>query len=114
MLAANSDALPVETVQTLLARGADVHAKSSAGFTALDFASMRGDTPVSDLLVKAGATRTAPKDNKPMPQPAASARAAVQRSLPLIQKTDSVFLQKTGCVSCHNNTLAAVSISSAR
>jgi len=49
-----------------------------------------------------------------MPQPAASARAAVQRSLPLIQKTDSVFLQKTGCVSCHNNTLAAVTVSTAR
>src|SRR6185369_5101549 len=32
----------------------------------------------------------------------------------LIQKTDSVFLQKTGCVSCHNNTLAAVTISTAR
>jgi ankyrin repeat protein len=114
MLAANSDALPVETVKALLDRGAELNAKTSTGQTALDFAALRGNTPVTDLLTKAGGTRTVLRETPKMPQPAANARAAVQRSLPLLQRTDSVFIQKSGCVSCHNNTLAAVTISTAR
>jgi hypothetical protein len=48
------------------------------------------------------------------PSPAASIRAAIERSLPLLQKTDETFLKKSGCVSCHNNTLAAMTVASAR
>ena len=46
--------------------------------------------------------------------PAASPRAAVERALPLLQKTDAVFLKKSGCVSCHNNTLTAMTVAAAR
>jgi hypothetical protein len=48
------------------------------------------------------------------PTPAASPRAAVERALPLLQQTDVTFLKKSGCVSCHNNTLAAMTVASAR
>jgi hypothetical protein len=46
--------------------------------------------------------------------PAPSPRAAVARSLPLLQKTGAVFLRKSGCVSCHNNTLTAMTVAAAR
>jgi hypothetical protein len=38
----------------------------------------------------------------------------VLRSLPLLQRADEVFLRKTGCVSCHNNSLMAVTAALAR
>ena len=48
------------------------------------------------------------------PKPAASIRAAVERSLPLLQKNDTSFLRKSGCISCHNDTLTAVTVAAAR
>ena len=55
MLAASSDALPIDGIRALLKRGADIHAKTALSETALDFAKLRGQTPVVDLLIKAGA-----------------------------------------------------------
>src|SRR2546430_8387467 len=46
--------------------------------------------------------------------PAHSIKEAVQRSLPLLQKTDVIFMQNTGCVSCHHNSLTAMSVATAR
>jgi ankyrin repeat protein len=115
MLAASSDALPVEGIRTLLERGADIHAKTAHGETALDFAKLRGRTPVVDLLIKAGAKETGePPQPIAKPSPAASPRAAVARSLPLLQRTDVTFLRKAGCVSCHNNSLTAMAVARAR
>src|SRR5260370_29946372 len=105
MLAASSDALPLETVKSLIDRGADIHAKNPEDKTALDFAKLRGSTPVVDLLVKAGAKEgMALATSVPPPKPAGSVRAAVERSIPLLQRSDSNFLQNTRCVSCHYKT----------
>ncbi len=115
MLAASSDRLPLDSINALLAKGADVHTASPKGETAIALAALRGRTPVLETLIKAGA-----KDTQPpalvvtTPKPAASARAAVQRTIPLLQRTDQTFLRKSGCVSCHNNTLTAMTIASAR
>ena len=49
-----------------------------------------------------------------MPSPAASARAAIERALPLLQQSDVTFLKKSGCVSCHNNSLTAMTVTAAR
>src|SRR5262249_6892185 len=114
-LAANSDALPVDTVQGLIDRGADLNAKNPEGKTAIDFAKQRGSTTVVGLLAKAGARQGAESPNPVLrPAPAISIQAALQRSIPLLQKTDSIFIQKSGCVSCHNNTLTAMTIATAR
>jgi hypothetical protein len=43
-----------------------------------------------------------------------SIRAAIDRSLPLLQKADVSFIQKTGCVSCHHNSLVAMAVATAR
>src|SRR5712692_5288328 len=55
MMAAYSDFLDTETVRALLAKGADVDARSEEGETALSLAKQRGNTPVVELLRKAGA-----------------------------------------------------------
>lgn len=115
MLAASSDSLPVEAVKTLIARGCDVNARNAEGRSAMDFARLRGATPVVDLLAKAGAKEATPfKLESLTPKPAGSSREAIARVLPLLQKSDSNFLQRSGCVSCHNNTLTAMTIAAVR
>jgi ankyrin repeat protein len=115
MLAAASDDMLVDVVKTLLARGVDVNAKTPQGETALGHALLRGHTPIVDLLRKAGATEApAPSAPAGTSVPAESPRAAIERAIPLLQKTDGVFLKKSGCVSCHNNTLTAMSVAAAR
>jgi ankyrin repeat protein len=46
-----------DTVQALLAHGADVNAKSNNSFTALMAAEMKGNTSIVHLLRNAGAIR---------------------------------------------------------
>jgi len=68
-----------------------------------------------DLLSKAGAKdESAPQASAVKPKPAPSVRAALERSIPLLQRTDATFIQKSGCVSCHNNTLTAITVAAAR
>jgi ankyrin repeat protein len=115
MYAADADTGAADKVKDLIERGADVNAKTADGFTALDFALRSGDKVVVGLLRKAGGKEgSAPPASVLKPKPAASARAAVERSLPLIQRTDVLFLKKAGCVSCHNNNLAAMTVAAAR
>jgi ankyrin repeat protein len=115
MLIASSDATPVDVVQSLIERGADLNAKDPDGKTALDFAKRRGSTAIVDLLVKAGAKEgTAVRNPIPSPKPAGSVRAAFERSIPLLQRTDAAFVQKAGCVSCHHNTFTAMTVATAR
>src|ERR1051326_1968080 len=40
--------------------------------------------------------------------------AAIQKSLPLLQSSDATFIQKSQCVSCHHNSLTAVTVAAAR
>lgn len=115
MLAASSDKLPVESVKTLIARGCDVNARNAEGRSAMDFAKLRGATPVVELLAKAGAKEAAPfKIESVKPKSCGSSPEAIAKSLSLMQKSDSVFLKKSGCVSCHNNTLTAMTVATVR
>ncbi len=115
MLAASSDRVPTEGVRSLVARGVDVNAKNPGGKTALDFARERGTTPVVDLLRNAGAKEGEPRPEPALkPRPAASVRAALDRSIPLLQQAAATFTQKALCISCHNNTLTAMTVSFAR
>jgi len=112
---AASDLLPTDAIQALIAGGADVDTRIAKGPTVLDVALQHGQTPVVDLLVKAGARVTdRPSRTAVPPKPAASPRDAVARSLPLLQRSDATFLRKSGCVACHNNTLTAMTVAAAR
>ena len=115
MLAVSSDDVPVETLETLISLGADVNVVAADGKTALDFAQLTGRKPVVDLLVKSGAKPgkfLVPPTHQP--KQAASVRAAVERSLPLLQRADVTFVKKSGCISCHNNSLTAMTVAVAR
>ena len=113
MLAAASDAMPVDALKVLLAKGVDVNERTASGQTAIGLARRHGDTPIVKLLLEAGAKdETLPP--APVPTPAASARAAIERALPLLQQSDVAFLEKSGCVSCHNNSLTAMTVTAAR
>jgi len=116
VLACSSDAseVAIDSVRSLIAHGADVNAKNAAGESALDLARKRGNAALVKLLVEAGAKESAPPAPEAAAKPAASARAAVARSIPLLQKADSIFVQKAGCVSCHNDSLEALTVSAAR
>jgi hypothetical protein len=120
MYAAGSDLLPVEVVKLLIERGADVNATNrhkqagDAGLTVLDIARLRGNTPVVDLLVKSGAKGSSPLEPIVNPRRENTIQSAIARSLPLIQTTDANFVPKAGCVSCHDNSLAAMAVGSAR
>lgn len=113
MLAAASEAMPVDAVKALLGAKLDVNARAANGDTALNLARRHGQTPIVSLLLEAGAADEAPPA-PPSSSPAPSARAAIERSLPLLQKSDVTFLRKSGCVSCHNNSLTSMSLAAAR
>ena len=115
MIMASSATLPVGAVENLIGRGADVNVKSAKGDTALDLARRHGLTPMVEMLMKSGAKEGAPPHEWFVkPAPARSIQAAVARSIPLLQRADVSFLQKSGCVSCHNNTLTAMTVATAR
>jgi formylglycine-generating enzyme required for sulfatase activity/ankyrin repeat protein/mono/diheme cytochrome c family protein len=115
MLAAASDFVPVDAVRLLIARGADVHAKGPLGETALDLARRNGHTPVVDLLLQAGATEAGAFPTPPLrPHRAAAVSAAIERVVPVLQSSGGTFIEKTGCVSCHHNTMTAMAIAVVR
>jgi ankyrin repeat protein len=115
LLAAASDAQSVETVQALIDRGADLTGRGPNGESALDLARQHGRSPLVPVLMKAGV-----KEGDPLPAPkvvfapAHSIAEAVSRSLPLLQQSDTQFLDRAGCVSCHNNTYTASTVAAAR
>jgi len=113
-LAISADVTP-ELMQTLIDRGADVHAKSPReGLNALDYALRLGRQPIIDVFTRAGLQPTA------IPQPNVqfvahnSVRTAVERSLPLLQQSSQTFYARSGCVACHHNLQAAITVKEAR
>jgi ankyrin repeat protein len=102
-----------ELIQTLIDRGADVHASTSVG-SVLELAKRQGHATLVNALIRAGAKDDAPARPTATPRPADSVRAALTRSLPPLQRADVAFLERAGCVSCHNNSLTAMTTAAAR
>src|SRR5215472_4360496 len=125
MHAVVSDAQSLETVKLLVDHGANINARSEhaqsgdTGRTVLEIARARGETPIVDLLLKSGAiasnaggaSRLVPVSSPPR---ANTAPNAIEHSLPLLQRADANFVSKSGCISCHNNSLTAMTVSLAR
>ncbi len=107
--AAASEKIPIEGVKALLEHGA-------SDDQALFLARRQGDTLVVAALKAAGAKDADPTPVKQLVYPAAArtSREAVEKSLPLLQHADVVFLRKAGCVSCHNNSLMEMTLTAAR
>ena len=91
-----------------------MNAKSLNAETALESARLHGNSPIVDLLVKAGAKGERPATAALTFRQKNTDRDAVMRALPLIQQADLNFTKKSGCVSCHNEALTDLAISTAR
>jgi len=120
MYAAASDLLDLDVVKLLVERGANVNAadtdknEGDFGLTVLDIAKLHGDTPVVDFLVKSGAKSSTLKTVALHARQGNTIDKAIQGSIPLIQRADANFVPKAACASCHNNSFAAMAVSSAR
>src|SRR5262249_45630447 len=73
---------PSDLIEAIVRRASDLDAKTRMGGTVLDLAKLQGDTPLVRALVKARAKEESVADlTVPSPHPAASVRAAIERSL---------------------------------
>jgi ankyrin repeat protein len=100
-------------VQWLLAKGVDPNATNDRGDTAYLLAARVGIPSTLDLLVKAGAKVVTEDWPKPTGG-ALTVQAAIAKSLPLIEMSGEQVFKNRGCVSCHNNSLPAMTVALAR
>ena len=112
------ESLPMDVVKNLIDGGADINASNRGGGTVLDLARRQGETKLVGLLVSAGANESAKEapNADPLagkPKRAGSVRAAIERSIPPLQRADVAFMKKSGCVSCHNNSLSVMAMAAA-
>ncbi len=100
-------------VEWLLSKGVDPNAKNDRGDTAYQLAARVGIASTLELLAKAGAKEL--REEWPRPSRGApSAEAAVKKILPLIETSGDPVFKHRACVSCHNNSLPAMTVSLAR
>jgi ankyrin repeat protein len=111
MLAVGTDRYDPRIVNMLVADGADQRLKNHAGETALDWAYKLGDPEVVRTL---GGT---PKDlAKPvrLSEELPDKRAAITRSVQLLERTSDQFFHKSGCFACHEQPAAEFASAAAR
>jgi len=106
--------IPADTIRTFLKRGADPSVKTSFGLTPHEFARRQGNHALVKVLLDEGVRDESTPSVNPTPKPAGSARQAVERAIPPLQRCDVAFLERAGCVSCHNNSLTAMTVAEAR
>jgi glucose/arabinose dehydrogenase/mono/diheme cytochrome c family protein len=119
-----------EMFGALLEYGADLKGAPSATvlrtncFACAGLAGVAAGGPLARVPPPPGAESTAPRYDpgrsaRPTPIGAISAtptaiRAAVERSLPLLQDIGVAFINQTGCVSCHHNSVVSMAVTAAR
>jgi len=111
MLAAGTDRYDPRIVNLLMAHGADLRPTNHEGETALDWASKFGDPGVIRAL--GGSPRDLAKPVRISDQPA-DARAAITRSMQLLERTSDQFFHKSGCFACHEQPPAEFAAAAAR
>ncbi len=108
-LASNENATP-DMLAALLRNGESIDAKSPAGDSALDWAAKHGETQAVKFLRE----RNAPMQELPQAMPAPPSqvpnlKTALTRALPLLARADEIVLRQSGCITCHHNSLSAMS-----
>jgi hypothetical protein len=96
----------------------------TACFKCAELAGAGADGPLPRRPRESDAASTAPRYDpgrsaRPtplgaMPADAASIRAAIARSLPLLQDVGVAFIQQAGCASCHHNSVVSMAVAAAR
>jgi ankyrin repeat protein len=111
LMAAAASERGAPTVRLLLETGANVQARDAEGASALDWALRLGDTETGRVLRAAGATaylaNTAPRPAASTPR---AARPAIEVALKQLQPAGRAFHGKTGCISCHHQSLPAAAV----
>ena len=114
LAAAAPDGPSKAVIELLLSRGADPNLSDEEGYTALDWALLQGDNEVTALLRQRGAQPGGPKPAlKPRARPHEPREAAAQ-ALALLQPISPKFFAKTGCISCHNQSLATMAFAAVK
>ncbi|MEP7363216.1 MAG: ankyrin repeat domain-containing protein [Acidobacteriota bacterium] len=114
MLATASDHQSMEVMKMLIAAGSDVNAKDNGGESVMDWARKNTNPQMAKMLEAAGAKTAmspsvAPKAGQPV-----ALRAAVMRSVQLMEKSNPTFFKEGGCVSCHHQVPSAMAVRAAR
>jgi glucose/arabinose dehydrogenase len=96
----------------------------TACFLCARHAGVAGSGPLAVQPPTSGTESTAPRYDpgraaRPTPigdtaADAAGIHAAVERSLPLLQEVGIAFINQSGCVSCHHNSLVSMAVAAAR
>jgi hypothetical protein len=100
-------------VEWLLSKGVDPNAKNDRGDTAYALAARVGLTSTLDILTKAGAKEV----KEEWPKPAANALSveeAIKKVVPTIEMSGEPGWKARQCVSCHSNSLPAMTVGLAR
>jgi hypothetical protein len=114
MVAASCDHADPETIKLLLGRGADVGMRSAVGETALDWAQKAGATATVSLLKAKAAPAGAPNPvDVPPPAPVAH-RAAIERSIALLERASGTFFTNGACGACHSQNVTDIATFVAR
>src|SRR5215467_173417 len=100
-------------VEWLISKGVDVNAKNDRGDTAYQLAARVGVKSTLDLLAKAGAKEVKEEWPKPAATPL-SVEAAIQKVVPTIEMSGEPGWKARQCVSCHSNSLPAMTVALAR
>ena len=103
-----------QMVEWLLAKKVDPNATNARGESAYQYASRLGAATTMELLVQAGARPVHEDFPKPAGDRPLDAHAAVAKVLPLLEKSGEAIFKNRGCVSCHNNSLPAMTVALAR
>ena len=114
LAAAASDGPSKSVIELLLSRGADPNLTDAEGYTALDWALLQGESDLTALLRQRGAK---PGDPKLAPTPRVKPlepREAATQAIALLLPASPKFFAKTGCISCHNQSLAAIAVAAVR
>lgn len=104
MWAAYSETGSAAILERLVKAGAKADAKNAKGETAVDWARPRGNTEAVAFLTREAARQLA----------TGTIRDAAQKAIPLLQTSSIQFFKVSGCASCHNQSLPAMALKSAR
>lgn len=110
MLAIGTDRYDHRTINALVNHGADQHLKNRDGETALDWAYKFGDPEVVRALGGTPADVVPVRFSEQLPD----ARAAITRSLELMDRTGGQFFHKAACFACHEQPPAEFAAAAAR
>jgi ankyrin repeat protein len=104
--AISTDRPNLQIVKMLLENGADLSIRSKVGETAADWARKFNNPRVMAELKISPAIPSGP--GTPPVKAAASAREAVERSMPLLQSSAEGMLSQGGCIACHGQDVTHV------